>query len=293
LLADLRHFVAAGPAASGQDRGQATGLGKAGIAGVSRDFQKPATDRSVGDAASDGEASSAGGAQGHLPRPNTDHSVGDASIGGVAASAALAQGDILKPTTYVSVGDAASDGDATSAGQAQGDIQLQNMNSLDHVKAKIQAAPPVSLDSGASDSIDGDHDRLLFKDRFQDMPLFPDHDKARIQAEPPLTLDPVANSTVDNFLAPVLFVCGTCDTKHLEVVERCRRCWMPRPGSGAPRLPDFPVFDDRGQGSAVLQRAAEAGSAGAGPSPATSGPFRSPLPRTTRARRATAAGQGR
>jgi hypothetical protein len=219
--------------------------------------------------------------------------VGDAGIGGVAAFAALAQGDILKPTTDFSVGDAASDDDATSAGQAQGDIQLQNMNSLDHVKAKIQAAPPVSLDSGASDSIDGDHDRLLFKDRIQDTPLSPDHVKARIQAEPPLTLNSVANSTVDNIPAPVLWVCACCEAEHFVVVERCRRCWLPRPGSGAPRLPDLPVFDDRDQSSPVLQRTAEAGSVDAGPSPATSGPLRTPPPRTARARRATAAGQGR
>ena len=78
----------------------------------------------AGHAATDGDASSAGVAQGDIQRPTTDRSVGDAVIDGVAASVGLAQGDIQKPTTDCFVGDAASDGDATSAGQAQGDIRL-------------------------------------------------------------------------------------------------------------------------------------------------------------------------
>ena len=94
------------------------------LTGASRDFQKPATDRSVDDAATDGDASSAGVAQGDIQRPTTDRSVGDAVLEGVAASVGLTQGDIQKPTTDDLVGDVASDGDATSAGQAQGDIRL-------------------------------------------------------------------------------------------------------------------------------------------------------------------------
>ena len=183
---------------------------------------------------------------------------------------------------------------------------------LDHVKAKTQTEPPLTLDPVALDAVDtqaGIADNGMGQavanrvvnqfvlTQTLDLPLGTsctlDHVKARIQAEPPLTLDSLACNTVDSSTAPVLWVCAGCEAEHFEVVERCRRCWLPRPGSGAPRLPDFPDFDDQNQRPPAQQRAAEAGSVDAGPSPATSGPLRKLPPRTTRARRATAAGRGR
>ena len=92
------------------------------------------TDLSVGEAVTEGFATSVGLAQGNIQKPDTQHSVGGAATDGDATdhyvgveasdgdatSVGAAQGDIQKPDNDHLVGDAVIEGVATSVGVAQG-----------------------------------------------------------------------------------------------------------------------------------------------------------------------------